>query len=130
MSGTLILIDTHAVIWLYARDLRQFPGPIRQRLDEEQLGLSPFVELEIDFLHELGRFSYPSAVVAEELRLTMELTALDVSAGAVCRAATALTWTRDPFDRLLAAHATVAQLPLVTKDRNIRQHLPLAWWAD
>jgi PIN domain nuclease of toxin-antitoxin system len=37
---------------------------------------------------------------------------------------------RDPFDRLLSAHAVVAGIPLVTKDRVIRRNLPLAWWPD
>ena len=32
--------------------------------------------------------------------------------------------------RLLAAHATVTGLALVTKDNTILQHLPLAWWAE
>ncbi|HLG72825.1 MAG TPA: type II toxin-antitoxin system Phd/YefM family antitoxin [Chloroflexota bacterium] len=41
-----------------------------------------------------------------------------------------ITWTRDPFDRLIAAHALATDTPLLTKDETIRQHLPLAWWRD
>ena len=37
-------------------------------------------------------------------------------------------WTRDPFDRLIAAQAIVADAPLVTADRTILEHLPLATW--
>jgi PIN domain nuclease of toxin-antitoxin system len=44
------------------------------------------------------------------------------------RAALDLTWTRDPFDRLIAAHAVVADAPLVTAHRTILEHLPQAVW--
>lgn len=39
-----------------------------------------------------------------------------------------LTWTRDPFDRMIAAQAIVADAPLVTADRTILANLPLAVW--
>ncbi|MBW8060344.1 MAG: type II toxin-antitoxin system VapC family toxin [Solirubrobacterales bacterium] len=39
-----------------------------------------------------------------------------------------LSWTHDPFDRLIAAHAIVADAPLITADRTILAHLPLAIW--
>jgi PIN domain nuclease of toxin-antitoxin system len=39
-----------------------------------------------------------------------------------------LSWTHDPFDRLIAAHAIVADAPLVTADRTILENLPLATW--
>jgi len=44
------------------------------------------------------------------------------------RAAVDLTWTRDPFDRLIDAHAIAASVPLLTADRAILEHLPLATW--
>jgi PIN domain nuclease of toxin-antitoxin system len=43
-------------------------------------------------------------------------------------AAQGLSWTRDPFDRLIAAHAIVADALLLTADETIRKHLPLATW--
>jgi PIN domain nuclease of toxin-antitoxin system len=45
------------------------------------------------------------------------------------QAAADLFWTRDPFDRLIAAHAIVANAPLITADAAIRENLPLATWA-
>jgi PIN domain nuclease of toxin-antitoxin system len=44
------------------------------------------------------------------------------------QAAAGLTWTRDPFDRLIAAHAIVADAPLLTADRTILDNLPQAIW--
>jgi PIN domain nuclease of toxin-antitoxin system len=46
----------------------------------------------------------------------------------VARAATEIRWTRDPFDRMIAAQAIVADAPLVTADRTILEHLPQATW--
>lgn len=44
------------------------------------------------------------------------------------RHALSLDWTRDPFDRLLAAHSTARRVPLCTADRHMLSHhrlLPL-----
>jgi PIN domain nuclease of toxin-antitoxin system len=43
-------------------------------------------------------------------------------------AALPIHWTRDPFDRLIAAHAIASNARLDTKDRLIRQHCPNALW--
>jgi PIN domain nuclease of toxin-antitoxin system len=52
----------------------------------------------------------------------------DISLAELTKAAVGLPWTRDPFDRLIAAHAIVAGVPLVTADRTILENLPLATW--
>jgi PIN domain nuclease of toxin-antitoxin system len=52
----------------------------------------------------------------------------DISLEQLTKAAVDLTWTRDPFDRLIAAHAIVAGARLLTADEQILEHLPLATW--
>lgn len=126
----MILLDTHVLVWLYQGELHRVPAAVQRRLEREQLGISPFVELELGYLYEAGRIRPSPHTVIEELGTRLELVVADVAAAAVCRVALGLTWTRDPLDRLLAAHATVTGLPLVTKDETIRQHLSLAWWAE
>jgi PIN domain nuclease of toxin-antitoxin system len=39
-----------------------------------------------------------------------------------------LNWTRDPFDRLIAAQALCRGIPLLTKDESIRRRIKLAAW--
>ena len=39
-----------------------------------------------------------------------------------------LSWTRDPFDRLLVATALLHQAPLVTCDTRIQENFPGAVW--
>lgn len=126
----MILLDTHLIVWLYGGERGRIPSAVQRRLNREQLALSPFVQLELGYLYEVGRVRSSAEAVIGELGVRLELMIADVSAAAVCATALGLSWTRDPFDRLLAAHATVANLPLVTKDETIRQHLPLAWWAE
>lgn len=126
----MILLDTHVLVWLYGGERNRIPTAVQRRLEREQLGLSPFVQLELGFLYEIGRARDSAQAVVEELGTRLELVVADVAAAAVCSVALGLTWTRDPFDRLLAAHAIVASLPLVTKDETMRQHVPLAWWAE
>lgn len=126
----MILIDTHVLAWLYQDDPRHLPVAVQDRLNREELGVSPFTQLELNYLHEIGRLRPSGNEVLGELGPRLELVVLDVSASAVCGAAASLTWTRDPFDRLITAHATILGVALITKDRSIRQHYSLAWWSD
>lgn len=86
------------------------------------------VELELTYLYEVGRVTEPAAAPLSALRRTMGLQVADASLVAVTQAAAGLPWTRDPFDRLISAQAIVAGAPLVTADRTILEHLPLATW--
>jgi PIN domain nuclease of toxin-antitoxin system len=125
----VILLDTHVVVWLYEDPQRLIPTPVRQRLEEESLALSPFVRLELEYLSEVGKLSVPPQTIVDELAPRLELALTDPPAALVCQTALGLSWTRDPFDRLLSAQALATATPLVTKDRTIREHLSLAWWA-
>ncbi|MPZ14825.1 MAG: PIN domain-containing protein [Chloroflexi bacterium] len=125
----VILLDTHVLVWLYGGERDRIPTTVQQRLTLEQLGVSPFVQLELAYLYEVGRVRRSAQTVIHELGPRLELVVADVAAGAVCSEAIGLTWTRDPFDRLLAAHATVMNLPLVTRDETMLRHVPLAWWG-
>lgn len=124
----MILLDTHIVVWLYEDPIRLIPQPVRQRIEDEPLALSPFVRLELQYLYEVGRVSVPAQTIVDELLPKLELTLTYPPSALVCQTATGLTWTRDPFDRLISAQALAASTPLITKDRTIREHLPLAWW--
>ena len=125
----MILLDTHVVVWLYA-DPALLPIPVQRRLNEEELGLPPLVRLELQYLYDVGKVTVPAQDILAELMPKLEITATDPPSAPLCEVATRMNWTRDPFDRLIAAQVEAAGTPLVTKDRTIRKHLPLAWWAD
>jgi PIN domain nuclease of toxin-antitoxin system len=124
----MILLDTHVVVWLYADPQRLVPPRVRHRLNTEQLALSPYVRLELQYLYEVGRLRVPAQAVVDELVPKLEMALTDPPSSLVCQVATTLSWTRDPFDRLISAQAVATGVTLVTKDGTIRGHLPLAWW--
>ena len=80
------------------------------------------------YLYEIGRVSEPASAPLSTLRRKFDLQIADVSLAEVVEAAIGISWTRDPFDRLISAHAIVANAPLVTADETIREHLSLAVW--
>ncbi|MGH2975823.1 MAG: type II toxin-antitoxin system VapC family toxin [Solirubrobacterales bacterium] len=127
-SGTLILLDTHVVGWLYEGADRRIPAPVRELIESEAPFVSPMVELELAYLYEVGRVTEPAAAPLSALRKAIGLQVADASLTAVSQAAVGLSWTRDPFDRLISAQAIVADAPLVTADKTILEHLPLATW--
>ena len=86
------------------------------------------VELELAYMHEIGRARDPVPVMLAALRQSIGLEIADVSLAALMHTAVGLTWTRNPFDRMISAQAIVADAPLITADRTIRANLPLATW--
>lgn len=84
--------------------------------------------LELTYLHEIGRARDPVSTMLAALRQSIGLRIADVSFAQLNDAAAGLSWTRDPFDRMIAAQAIVADAPLITADRTILEHLPLATW--
>jgi PIN domain nuclease of toxin-antitoxin system len=121
-------LDTHIVVWLYIHRDEAFSRRARHLIDTEPLTVSPMVAVELDLLYEVGRTEGPASVVLNGLELTLGLTVSSQPFLAVARAATDLTWTRDPFDRLICAQAVAEHRLLLTKDHTIRKNLALARW--
>ncbi len=120
--ASLIHLDTHAVIWLAAGELLRFSPFVPPLLQQASPVISPIVLLELDYLHEVGKLKVPGRDIVNDLAGKIGL-ALDAgSFTAIVQAAADLTWTRDPFDRLIAATARAAGAPLLTKDATILAH--------
>ncbi len=114
---------------MYAGLLERLPDPARTLLaGERKLRMSPLVSLELAYMHEIGRARDPAPMMLAALRQSIGLEVADVSLAELTETAVGLSWTRDPFDRMIAAQAIVADAPLVTADRTILEHLPLATW--
>jgi PIN domain nuclease of toxin-antitoxin system len=126
--ATVIHLDTHVVVWLYAGELRRFSPAARRRLGNEALCISPMVALEMQYLHEVGRISEDPGMVLSDLARKLGLTQAEGDFSAVAASAMGLNWTRDPFDRFIVAHASLHEATLLTKDRSIRRHYHQAVW--
>ncbi len=101
---------------------------MRTLIGESQSRVSPLVSLELAYMHEIGRARDSAPMMLAALRQSIGLEIADASLAELAQTALGLTWTRDPFDRMIAAQAIVADVPLVTADRTILANLPLATW--
>ncbi len=123
----LTFIDTHVAVWLYAGEVERLSSVAVEAIESGWLAISPMVELELQFLHEIGRISVDAATVLQGLAsLPLHIDATPFAA--VSHAALDLTWTRDPFDRLIVAQAAASGGWLVSKDERIRQHFSRTLW--
>ena len=106
----------------------KLPARARALIEERAPVLSPAAALELRYLHEVGRARDSVPVMLAALRQEIGIEVTDGSIAELGQAAADLSWTRDPFDRLISAHAIVANAPLITADETIRANLPLAAW--
>ena len=115
----MILLDTNALIWLEQGHARARKlATARQRLY-----ISPVSLLELQFLVEAGRLRLRGDGISELVARGPWLLD-DPPAGALFDAALSLGWTRDPFDRLLVAHAQLRGWRLATGDTALLAKLP------
>lgn len=124
---SVVHVDTHVAVWMYVAPPRLRPAAAH--LEDRQVALSPMALLELQYLHEIGRLPMPAAELVSRLREAVGLRVAEDDWASVARVALTLSWTRDPFDRLIAAHSLVAGVPLVTADALLRANLPNAVWA-
>lgn len=121
-------LDTHVVVWLYAGMVEKFTAKSQHVLESAALRVSPMVLLELQYLQEKGVIAVAPDTIFAELAQTIGLSVCTLPFTLVSREALALSWTRDPFDRLIVAQAGIHQEPLVSKDQHIHQHYPQAIW--
>jgi PIN domain nuclease of toxin-antitoxin system len=114
------ILDTHFVLWIVmgADRLASFPWIERYR----PWGVSPVTLLEIQYLAEIGRVEVQNPQFTDALAGDPRFVIDEIPLVPLIRRAIELTWTRDPFDRLIAAHSSVRRLPLCTTDRVVRQN--------
>ena len=124
----MIYVDTHVLLWLLSE--RQLLSDAAQSIlrSADRVHYSPMVELELQYLHEIGRIREDAALVLTHLRAGLDLQVCPHPFVDVVAAAKHLTWTRDPFDRLITAQATITDATLLTADTNIRTHYARAVW--
>lgn len=124
-----LYLDTHVLVWLYQDGATRLTPAGAQAIETtERLLISPMVELELTYLHEISRINCSAATILDTLRRDLDLEACKLPFASVVGAALPQTWTRDPFDRLIVAQAAHGHAPLLTADRNILGHYPGALW--
>jgi PIN domain nuclease of toxin-antitoxin system len=128
-TAMTIYLDTHVVLWLYEGLLKKLTKAGRDSIEANDLLISPIVRLELQYLYEIKRSTQRAGNILSELGAQIGLTVCDLPFDQVVRRASELTWTRDPFDRLIVAQAMGKNFRLLTKDAGIRRHSSLAFWT-
>lgn len=111
-SASVILLDTNAVLWLdrghpRSRPLARFAGRVY---------ISPASVLELQLLAEAGRVRLRKGAAAATLARDSRWLLDSPPSAAWFEEACAASWARDPFDRLLVAHARHRGWRLATGD--------------
>jgi PIN domain nuclease of toxin-antitoxin system len=125
----LIFLDTHVAVWLFA-EADRIPASVQTTLDAAELYVSPMVRLELSLLNEIKRLRDPASAVLGALSHDIGLEVEESGWVRAAEIADHLTWTRDPFDRLIAAHAMAFGAALCTRDSAMRNHYAEAFWES
>ncbi len=121
-------LDTHAAIALEEGATEVFGPAAGNLLENAALFVAPIVRLELAFLAEIGRLAVDPDEILSSLSTKLGVLQSDDPMSAVISEAMDLTWTRDPFDRMLVATAALHRAPLITSDQRIREHFAGAVW--
>ena len=124
----MVYLDTHLILWLYAGTLELISKEVLQTLDENDLYISPIVELELQYLKESKKIKKSALEITDALRKELNLKICAKDFHSVIRETLGIHWTRDPFDRIIVAHAALNNNTLLTKDQTIRTHYKQAFW--
>jgi PIN domain nuclease of toxin-antitoxin system len=114
----VILLDTNALIWLHQRDRRT-----RALEKNVTLYASPASLLELQILVEAGRLRLRPGYSVEQLVGDARWLLDDPPSADWFSQAIEIGWTRDPFDRLLVAHADLRGWRLATGDVQLAARL-------
>lgn len=126
--AALTHLDTHVLVWLYVADLDRFSERAREMINEGELAVSPMALLELTYLNEVNRLRVDADTVFAGLRDQLGVRVDETPFAAVVEGAHEQSWTRDPFDRLIAAQSISAGASLVTADEAMRANVKTVVW--
>lgn len=115
----MILLDTNGLLWLH----RGHPRARRLSPWMGRLYASPVSLLEIQLLIEAGRIRLRSGAAVSDLAADDRWAIDDPSSADLFDRAIAIGWTRDPFDRLIVAHARLRGWRVATADSELLERL-------
>jgi PIN domain nuclease of toxin-antitoxin system len=121
-------LDTHAAIFLWEGKVELFGAGSREILERSVVRISPMVRLEMQFLKEVGKLKVDPDQILGSLGSDLGVTTTSDPLDALVPFAMPLSWTRDPFDRMIVATAILHEAPLVTRDGRIHDNFPGAVW--
>lgn len=108
------LLDTHFLIWITsnAKRVRHYPWLSHY----EPWGVSAISFLEIQLLNESGKLDLRNPQYTDTVLSDSRFVVDEVPFITLIQRSLDLSWSRDPFDRLIAAHSLTRRVPLCSVD--------------
>jgi PIN domain nuclease of toxin-antitoxin system len=122
-------IDTQVAVWLAQANVTKFSRRTLSLINNSDVRISPMAVVELQYLYEIGRIVITPHQILTKLSAEIALTVCDYPFPIIAEVAAAESWTRDPFDRIIVAHAKAnGAAPLLTKDETILENYVNARW--
>jgi PIN domain nuclease of toxin-antitoxin system len=122
-------IDTQVAVWLAEANLAKISRKALALIRIADVRISPMAVLELEYLYEINRICVTPQSILVKLEMEIGLTVCDYAFQIIAEIAIGETWTRDPFDRIIVAHAKAnAMSPLISKDEAVRANYPNTRW--
>jgi PIN domain nuclease of toxin-antitoxin system len=122
-------LDTNVVVWLAQGSLESLSARATALLETANLLVSPMVLVELEYLHEAGRIRLPARDIQRKVEHELGVRICNLPFATVVSAALDESWTRDPFDRLIVAHAKANGFAaLISADEEIARCYPRTVW--
>ncbi len=124
----MTFLDTHVVVWLFNKNLELLSPSATAHIEADELMISPMVLLEMQYLFEIKRVHLPAQQVLDAMHRLIGVSLSNTGFAGVVSQALEANWTRDPFDRLIVAHAKAADAPLISRDEHIQANYQRVIW--
>ncbi|MBI3053784.1 MAG: transposase, partial [Betaproteobacteria bacterium] len=87
-------LDTHITLWLYSGQTERLSKRATNLINQERVGVSPVVLLELQYLREIVRVTAVPRAIIMDLEQRLGLAIEDRSLETVMERALGLAWTR------------------------------------
>jgi PIN domain nuclease of toxin-antitoxin system len=125
----IVYLDTQVAVWLAEANLAKLSQKAISTVQSASLRISPMAVVELQYLYEIRRILVSPQDIIVKLNAEAGLTVCDHPFPIITEIALGETWTRDPFDRIIVAHARAnGAAPLLTKDETIQKNYSNARW--
>jgi PIN domain nuclease of toxin-antitoxin system len=113
------MLDTHIAVALFQGKTAGLSKRALIAIDRGSLLLSPIVLLELEMLYEIGRIRLGANSISQHLQRELDIRVSQDRLSEIVPHAIRFGFTRDPFDRMIVAHAAFNGTQLITQDALI-----------
>jgi PIN domain nuclease of toxin-antitoxin system len=122
-------LDTHIAVYLHDGLIEKLTKSAKREIEAKDLLLSPMAFLEMEYLYKRKRIAFPAQEMYNVIHKDFGVSLCRISFATVGYESIGVSWTDDPFDRLIVANTKANRgATLVTKDEYIREKFPEAVW--